>query len=66
VVPRRWAIETLKALRGADDADGVVFSGLGEVQRFQRFREDTTFKEGDSVVVKRGGWGCCHRIRRTD
>jgi hypothetical protein len=47
-------METLKALRGADDADGVVFSGLGGVQRFQRFREDTMFKEGDSVVVKPG------------
>ena len=31
-----------------------VFSGLSGLQRTQRFREDTMFKEGDSVVVKPG------------
>ncbi len=47
-------METLKALSGADDAEKWFFSGLTEIQCTQRFREDTMFKEGDSVVVKPG------------
>ena len=44
----------MEALKGADDIDGVIFSGLSGIQRIQRFREDAMFKAGDSVVVKPG------------
>jgi hypothetical protein len=35
-----WGIETLKALRGADDAEKWCFSGLSAVQCTQRFKRE--------------------------